>query len=47
MWQTEQVCVPGMGMWPFGSVVGVVQTVVLWHSEQSPWPGSRGLGAEM
>ena len=46
MWQTEQVCVPGMGMWPSGSVVGVVQAVVLWHSEQSPVACDGGLGAE-
>ena len=25
MWQTEHVCVPGMGMWLFGSVVGVAR----------------------
>ena len=36
MWQTAQVWVPGFGMWPAGSVVGVVQLVVVWQIEQSP-----------
>ena len=45
MWQTVQVCVPGIGMWPPGSVLGVVHAVVLWQDEQSPvfiW-GKAGL----
>jgi hypothetical protein len=29
VWHTEQVWVPGIGMWPFGSVVGDVQSVVV------------------
>ncbi len=33
-------------MWPFGSVVGVVQTVVLWQSEQSPVAWLGGLGED-
>jgi hypothetical protein len=34
-------------MWPFGNVVGVVHTDVLWHSEQSPVAWLAGLGVEM
>src|ERR1700730_7562771 len=40
VWHTEQVWVPGVGMWPGGLAV-LVQSVVLWHPEQSPvasWP---------